>query len=138
MKENEEFYLGSSDRGFLSTADAAGRPTVVPVCFAYESDIIYIPIDDKPKRSGNLARLKNLSSRQSAAFIVDSYSQDWTRLSYLLVHGRGRVVKGETELSRAKTLLRRKYPQYLSMSLDIRTVIALDVEESKFWAFQPR
>lgn len=138
MNAREEFYLNASDRGFLSTADGSGRPTVVPVCFVYENGSIYIPIDDKPKEGEGLARVRNLVSNPSAAFIVDNYSQDWTRLSYLLIHGRGRVVEEDGEKSRAKNLLRKKYLQYLSMKLDIHAVIAVDVDESRFWAFQPR
>ena len=138
MNENEEFYLVSSDRGFLSTVDGSGRPTVVPVCFVYENGRIYIPIDDKPKEGRSLARLMNIVSNPNAAFIVDHYSQDWTRLSYLLIHGRGRLVEKHREEGRAKELLRRKYLQYLSMKLEIHQIIAIDVDESKFWEFHPR
>ena len=138
MNEREEFYLVSSDRGFLSTVDGSGRPTVVPVCFVYEKGRIYIPIDDKPKKGRSLARLRNIASNSNAAFIVDRYSQDWTRLSFLLIHGRGRSVEEYDEEGRAKGLLRRKYLQYLSMKLEIHAIIAIDVDESKFWEFQPR
>ncbi len=138
MNASEEFYLNASDRGFLSTADGSGRPTVVPVCFVYEDGSLYIPVDDKPKKGTGLARLRNLLSNPGAAFIVDNYSQDWTRLSYLLIHGRGRVVEEGDEKSRAKGLLRNKYLQYLSMKLEIHEIIAIDVDESRFWAFQPR
>ena len=137
MNANEEFYLASSDRGFLSTVDGSGRPTVIPVCFVYESNRIYIPIDDKPKKGNSLARLRNIASNSKAAFIVDRYSQDWARLSYLLIHGRGRLVeRGDREEARAKELLLRKYLQYRSMKLEINAIIAIDVDESKFWAFQ--
>ena len=33
----------------LATADAAGRPHAVPVCFAYSPGALYIALDEKPK-----------------------------------------------------------------------------------------
>jgi PPOX class probable F420-dependent enzyme len=138
MNAHEELYLRSSDRGFLSTAGRSGRPTVVPVCFVYEDGTIYIPIDDKPKKKGTtLARLSNLASNPSVAFIVDNYSQDWTKLSYLLIHGMGRVVDDEMEKSRTVDLLRKKYLQYLSLGLEIHRIMAIDIKETRYWAFQP-
>jgi PPOX class probable F420-dependent enzyme len=138
MNANEEVYLRSSDRGFLSTAGSSGRPTVVPVCFVYDDGNIYIPIDEKPKKGATLARLSNLASNPSVAFIVDNYSQDWTKLSYLLIHGMGRVVDDEMEERRAVDLLRNKYLQYLSLRLKIHRVMAIEVKETRYWAFQPR
>nr|MBA4115097.1 pyridoxamine 5'-phosphate oxidase family protein [Rubrobacter sp.] len=33
----------------LSTADAAGAPYAIPVCFAYDGNLIHIALDEKPK-----------------------------------------------------------------------------------------
>ena len=35
----------------LATADAAGRPSVVPVCFVLVGGYFYTPIDEKRKRA---------------------------------------------------------------------------------------
>ena len=140
MKASESSFLNASDRGFLSTSGSSGRPTIVPVCFVCHNDTIYVPIDDKPKKGGRgkLARLANLEANPAAAFIVDNYSDNWTKLSYLLVHGKGRVVEDRNEAGMAKDLLRRKYSQYPSLKLEIHSVIAIDVEETKLWTFQSR
>ncbi len=138
MNQSEEFYLNSAERGFLATADGSGRPTVVPVCFVYRRGVIYTPIDEKPKSCKALARLNNIRTNPRVAFIVDNYSQDWRRLSYLLIHGVGRTVEDADEQRMARDLLTRKYPQYLSMKLKITSIIAVDIAESRFWAFQPR
>ena len=45
----------------LATADAAGRPHIVPVTFAVDGDVIYSAVDDKPKRGTALKRLANVA-----------------------------------------------------------------------------
>ena len=135
MNPTEEFYLDATDRGFLSTADGSGRPTVVPVCFVYMNGRIYIPIDDKPKTTRTLARGKNIASNPRVAFIVDNYSQNWKKLSYLLVHGKARVVGDQKEAETAKGLLVEKYPQYRRLKLK-EAVIAISIERTKLWEFE--
>jgi hypothetical protein len=70
-----------------------------------------------------------------AALLVDSYSEDWSRLWYGLLHGRARLLEEGTEHRRAIRALRRKYPQYrTSFPLDqAALVIALDVERLSHW-----
>ena len=46
--------------GRLATADATGRPLVVPVCFVFDGDALYSAVDDKPKRTRNLRRLRKI------------------------------------------------------------------------------
>jgi PPOX class probable F420-dependent enzyme len=133
MLKRERDYLRSSRRGFLATS-ASGRPTVVPVCFCLKGDVIYTAIDGKPKGT-RLARLSNISSNPSVAFLVDNYSEDWRELSYLLIHGDAKVVKEETEAEVARKLLRERYPQYGWLKLDGCPVLAISVRESKFWTF---
>ena len=61
MLSAEELRFIESQRvAHLATADASGRPHVVPVCFAYLDGRIYIAIDEKPKRSLRLKRLRNI------------------------------------------------------------------------------
>jgi PPOX class probable F420-dependent enzyme len=133
MLKRERDYLRSCRRGFLATS-AKGRPTVVPVCFCLKGDVIYTAIDGKPKGT-RLARLSNISSNPSVAFLVDNYSEDWRELSYLLIHGDAKVVKEETQAEVARNLLRERYPQYGWLKLDGCPVLAISVRESKFWAF---
>ena len=46
----------------LATADASGRPHLVPIVFALAGDTVYSAIDGKPKRSTALRRLANVAS----------------------------------------------------------------------------
>jgi len=46
----------------LATADAAGRPHIVPVTFAVEGDVVYSAVDVKPKRGTALKRLANVAA----------------------------------------------------------------------------
>ena len=46
----------------LATADAAGRPHIVPVTFAVDGDVVYTAVDAKPKQSTALKRLANVAA----------------------------------------------------------------------------
>ena len=103
----------------LATADAAGRPHVVPVCFARLGERLYVPIDAKPK-SGDphrLKRLRNLAERPEAAFLVDHYSEDWSQLRWLLIRARAAILTAGDERARALAALEQRYPQYAAMRL---------------------
>ena len=137
MNKEAESYLRTKERGFLATMGEEG-PTVIPVCFAYESGKIYSAIDRKPKSGHTLARVKNIERNPRVAFILDTYSDDWRRLSYLLVHGKASLVRDQGEKSRAKNLLLSKYPQYRWLGLDGSRTIRITIESLKLWKFQSR
>ena len=54
----------------LATADAAGRPHIVPVTFAVDGDVIYSAVDDKPKRGTALKRLANVAANPAVALVL--------------------------------------------------------------------
>ena len=137
MNKEAEGYLRTKERGFLATMGRE-EPTVIPVCFAYESGKIYSAIDAKPKSGRRLARVKNIERNPRVAFIIDTYSDDWRRLSYLLVHGKASLVGDPSEESRARELLLSKYPQYRWLGLDGSRTIRVTIESLKFWKFQTR
>ena len=80
--------------------------------FALDGDTLYSAVDRKPKRSRRLRRIENARSRQEATVLVDHYEEDWDRLWWICLRGRGRVLDTGEELARALALLREKYPQY--------------------------
>jgi len=135
LKKEEERYLLSRDRGFLATVNDDGTPTLVPVCFAYDGGTIYTGVDAKPK-SPRLARIKNVKRRAQVAFIVDTYSKDWRRLSYLLVHGRAKLITERSERRRATKLLVEKYPQYRWLGNEINEILKIGIKRTKFWRFR--
>ncbi|TMF10268.1 MAG: TIGR03668 family PPOX class F420-dependent oxidoreductase [Chloroflexi bacterium] len=134
MLSSEELRFTESQRvAHLATADASGRPHVVPVCFAYLDGRIYIAIDEKPKRSLRLKRLRNIEENPEVAIVLDRYDEDWSRLALVLVHGMATVLDRGTEHGRAIARLREKYPQYRTMALEDRPVIRVTVERVSNW-----
>ena len=53
----------------LATADASGRPHLVPICFVVDRDRLYSAVDHKPKRRPDLRRLANLRANPSASCV---------------------------------------------------------------------
>ena len=78
--------------GRLATADAAGRPLVVPVCYAADSARIYSAVDAKPKATRNLRRLRNIADNPQVSLVVDVWDEDWSRLAWVIVEGRADVL----------------------------------------------
>ncbi len=135
MKSEAEDYLRDKERGFLATV-GDGKPTIVPVCFVYDSGKIYSAIDKKPKTRSPLARVTNISKTPRVAFLVDTYTDDWRRLSYLLIHGEALEVENHKERERAKRMLLSKYPQYRWLKLKDSTILCVVIESVKLWRFQ--
>ena len=92
-------FLAAQRVAHLATADASGRPHVVPVCFARSGDALYVPIDAKPKRGDPraLRRLRNLRRRPEATLLVDRYDEDWRRLRWLMLSVRARILEPDAE-----------------------------------------
>ena len=128
-------FLDAQRVGHLATADSAGVPHVVPVCFARIGETVYVALDEKPKRAApsELKRVRNVLANPRAALVADVYDEDWSRLGFALLHCRGRVLNGGDELQGAVAALREKYPQYRQMALEDRPLIALDVENATVW-----
>ncbi|MGH9804355.1 MAG: TIGR03668 family PPOX class F420-dependent oxidoreductase [Candidatus Acidiferrales bacterium] len=98
----------------LATADTRRRPSVVPICFAFDGRALYTPLDLKPKRrtSGTLRRVQNIKANPDVALLVDDYREDWRRLWFILIRGRARLLRSGAQWRKAHRLLKRKYPQY--------------------------
>src|ERR1051326_9641003 len=64
LAERERRFLVSRRVGHLATADPQAAPHVVPVCFAIADRVLYVTIDEKPKRAGaRLKRLRNIDRK---------------------------------------------------------------------------
>lgn len=121
--------------GHLATVDAAGELSVVPVCFAWVDGALVIPIDEKPKRRDRpLQRVRNIAANGRASVIVDQYDEDWSRLGWVLLRGRARLIQpGEPEHAPGIAGLRARYPQYRAMALEVAPLIALAPERVRSW-----
>ena len=116
----------------LATIDPDGRPNLVPIVFVLEGDTLYTAVDDKPKRSRRLRRVENVETRPDVTVLVDHYEDEWSRLWWVRLRGRGRVLPEGPEFDRALALLTRKYRQYSDSPLP-GPVIAIDVMEWRSW-----
>ena len=119
----------------LATADANGAPHVTPVCYTLIDDSFYVTIDEKPKRSDIRAmkRLRNITENANAAVVIDRYTEDWSRLAWVMLRGRAEILDRGAEHNRAQAALRERYPQYREMRLDPLPVIALRIARVSAW-----
>jgi PPOX class probable F420-dependent enzyme len=129
-------FIAGHRVGRLATAGGDRQPAVIPVCYAFDGRAIYTPVDEKPKSVDpeRLARVRNIRENPRVALVVDDYSEDWTRLAYVLVTGVAEVIEpGAAEHQRAVGLLREKYQQYRSMRIDERLIIKITPVRIKSW-----
>ena len=136
----ERQYLEEARVGRLATADAAGRPHAVPVCYALvetaseaqESTAvdqrIVTPLDEKPKRGdpGELRRSRDIRENATVCLVVDHYTENWADLGWVQVRGRASLRHPETAgHESAVRALRAKYEQYETHDLEARPVIRI-------------
>jgi PPOX class probable F420-dependent enzyme len=128
----------------LATADAGGRPHLVPVAFALATSppgpvpdtgesgfVVYSVVDAKPKRTPALRRLANVRENPAACLLVDHYEEDWGALWWARADGRARVLApDDPEARRAIALLAERYPQQQARG----EVLAVDVERWSGWS----
>ncbi len=132
LRATELAFVRAARVGRLATVDAANRPSVVPFCYTVldgDEPVVVSVLDEKPKRVSDrdLARVRNIRSNPAVGFVVDRYDDDdWSRLTFVQVRGQASVIEpGEPIHARAIAALRAKYPQYRSMAIGDRPVIAI-------------
>ena len=67
----------------LALINRKNLPEAMPIVFARHEDTIFSPVDGKPKRSSNLARIKNINANSNTMLLIDHYSQNWEELWWL-------------------------------------------------------
>src|SRR4029077_14156187 len=74
-------FLRSARVARLATADKSGQPHVIPICFVFDGQNFYSPIDEKPKRAAptNLKRLRNIRENPKVTIVIDHYEEDWRK-----------------------------------------------------------
>jgi coenzyme F420-0:L-glutamate ligase / coenzyme F420-1:gamma-L-glutamate ligase len=135
LNRNVAAFLRAARVAHLATADAGGRPLVIPICFAFDGKEFFSPIDEKPKRLSpqRLKRLRNIEENSQVSLVIDRYDENWRKLAYILVSGRARILLTGQKHRRAVTLLRKKYCQYHSMAIDQRPMIVIRPLAVKAW-----
>ena len=132
----------------LATADGDGRPSVIPICYVLDRECIYSPLDEKPKRvaESRLKRVRNIEANPHVSLIIDDYSEDWSKLQWVLITGLAEMLlppgdqskhvareHAKGEHAKAVALLRSKYPQYHSMAIDERMIIKITPTRIRRW-----
>jgi PPOX class probable F420-dependent enzyme len=135
LSDAQSRFLAHHRVAHLATADAAAVPHVVPVCFAVRDATLYITIDDKPKRApgGALRRVRNILANPAVAVVVDRYAEDWSRLGWVMLHGRAAILADGPEHDEAQALLRARYPQLSAMQIEAHPVIAVRIARVTSW-----
>ncbi|HEX6796791.1 MAG TPA: TIGR03668 family PPOX class F420-dependent oxidoreductase [Ktedonobacterales bacterium] len=136
LTADEAAFVAAQRVARLATASAEGVPSLVPICFAFDGERFYSALDEKPKRvqATALRRVRDIAARGEAALLFDRYDDDWSRLGYVLVRGHAELLGPvAAEHSHALELLRARYPQYRTMDLESRPVIAVTPARVRSW-----
>ena len=133
MTARERF--AHAPRAQLATADASGRPHIVPITFALVDEVIYSAVDDaKPKRTMALRRLANIAENTAVSVLVDHYDEDWSALWWVRADGRARILDtAQPEAQAALRALAERYAAYRERTPP-GPVIAIDVERWGSWS----
>jgi PPOX class probable F420-dependent enzyme len=99
----------------LTTLAESGRPHAVPIVFARAGGALWSPVDGKPKRGAELARIRNIERDPRVSLLFANYHDDWSLLWWLRADGEAEI-RGADETA-ALAALRRKYPQYEHVAL---------------------
>ena len=140
MQHDERLFLAEARTATLATIAHDGAPRLVPVCLALaeDADVLYTPLDDKPKQvldPRDLARVRDILARPGVSLLVHHWSEDWSALGWLRIRGRASLLEPAAgrEHSAAVTALRAKYPQYADHRLNDRPIIRVQVDATRSW-----
>lgn len=137
----ERTALEAARVGRLATADRAGRPHVVPICYAlatWDDGPVRLvsPVDEKPQTVGpeSLRRVRDVRANPHVAVVVDEYVGDWDRLWWVQIEGTAVVLSPERSgHANAVIALRDRYEQYVTHDLEARPVIAITPGTVRSW-----
>ena len=107
----------------LATVGSGFKPHLVPTVFVFDGNHFFIPVDEKRKKAKpeNLRRIKNILANPNVALLFDEYSEDWTRLAFVMIQGTASIIKSRTQadiqLRQAQKELATKYIQYQKIGI---------------------
>jgi PPOX class probable F420-dependent enzyme len=125
--------FAAAEHGYLASISPGEelRPHLVPVVFALTGDELVIAVDQKPKSTTDLRRLRNIAANPHVALLCDRYDADWRQLWWVRADGQARVEAGNPA---AIALLAAKYPQY-ALDPPRGPVITVTIEAWSGWSF---
>ena len=105
----------------------------MPVVFAVSGDTVWLVVDATPKRTTQLQRLTNLHREPRCALLVDSYSDDWSRLWWLRADGTGVAVDDPGAGHPGLAAHVDRHPQYRAQP-PAGPLVAVTVERWSAWS----
>ena len=134
LTEAQRQFVVGERRATLATIAPDGRARLVPVCFVLIGDVVWSPLDQKPKSVDDvrsLARVRDIQRDRRVTLLVDRWSEDWPELAWVRLDGRAEVVESEPAVVAP---LGAKYPQYANHDLESRPMIRIEIEAVRSWA----
>lgn len=120
--------------GHLGTLMPDGRARLAPVCYAVIGGLVAIAIDEKPKSTTELARVRDVRRDPRVTFLVDHYDDnDWGKLAWVRLEAIAEVLERGSEWPEALAALRARYRQYGKMALESRPVLRLAISRATGW-----
>lgn len=118
----------------LGTVDDAGASHLVPVTYVVTGDRVFIAIDDKPKRTQDLKRLRNIAANPRVCLLAQHYQDDWSGLWWARADGTARIIDaGDMPFGVLGGLVGR-YSRYRAHPPN-GPVIEVSVQRWSGWAF---
>lgn len=112
----------------LATIDSEFKPHLVPVVFVFDGNHFFIPVDEKRKtaKPEKLKRIRNIQDNPNVTLLIDEYSEDWTKLAFVMIQGKASVAtkeEGNIQVREAYKKLMTKYLQYQKVSVGEMCII---------------
>lgn len=132
-----EQLLDSMSVARLGLIGKDGRPESMPIVFVRVGELLFSPIDGKPKSSAKLARIEHIEKNPSGTLLIDHYQDDWEQLWWVRLDVEAEVIRGEHAAWDSAVLkLKDKYSQYQTVPLfqGDPTMITLRYTRIRWWA----
>jgi len=125
-------FIGRERVCRVATADAKGRPHVVPVCHVFVNGKLYF---GSGKSAG---KIRNLTANSTVAVAVDVYTDAWAHLRGVMVQGTATIVTRGPRFRRIRKALYAKFPQYpddAALSESDSCVVEVTPTHVSHWGF---
>ena len=116
----------------LATVSATGHPHLVPITFVASNSHVAFGIDEKPKSTSDLKRLRNIQANPRVAVLWDRYDEDWSQLWWVRADGNAKVEDHGAQWEETWSALEEKYEQYQGLRR-AGPVVLIEVRRWRGW-----
>ncbi len=102
----ERAFVARQRIAHLATTYQDGRPHVVPISPVLDLDRLAFATERETQK------VRNINENPAVAICFDEYSEVWSSLRQVIVHGNAYFVDSGFEFRRDRDLLYEKYEQY--------------------------